>query len=140
MITRTDLFSAFGVYNTHYIIKYKKEYPKLSKVLQGASRHVETLARMVGNSTNNIGKIHRLVNYYNNKVTLILLADAALQNTTITLDAVNSKLYKISTQCTLEKRVVHSTMFIWNYVCTCSILEQCFRIVNYFILKPIKLY
>ena len=117
VITRKELIYVFGIHNAHYENAYTKDYPKLALFLKNASDKMDLIYQQNNNATKTIKQIQRFIERLNDKIIVILLEEAARQNTTVPIDIVNSKFKKISTRCTANHTVAFSPMLILNYVC-----------------------
>ena len=118
MITKKQLIFAFGAYQTHKYNKSTKYFPELTKFLQTQSNKLDLRIQKQGNSTETFNRIRKIIDTLNEKVGLVILADAARTPKRSPQNVPQAPFYKRSPTCSKNKNSSFDSMLILNFVST----------------------
>ena len=116
LITRKQLKFAFGVYQTYENNKSTKEFPELSTFLKIQSNKMSLSIQNQGNSTDNLPMIKKTIEKLNDKVGLVVLAEAARTPKRSPKDILRTPFYKASPICTDLQTNTVGSMLMLNFV------------------------
>ena len=118
LITKKQLKFAFGLYQTYKYNTSTKEFPELTTFLQTQSHKMDLSIQSQGNSTDNFHRIKKSIKSLNDKVGLVVLAEAARTPKRSPIDVLRAPFQKASPNCSDNKSTSFDSMLILNFVST----------------------
>lgn len=116
LITRKQLKFAFGLYQTYKYNMSTQDFPELTTFLRTQSNKMDLSIQNQGNSTDNFHRIKKSIENLNNKVGLVVLAEASNTPKRSPKDILRAPFYKTSPNCSDNKTTSFGSMLILNFV------------------------
>ena len=134
LVTRKEFTYAFGLYHTTVRRNSTKDFPSLARYLQKAYDEIDLTFQKEDTLTDNIEEVVHIIKNLNNKVSMIVLAEAASKPMPLRspLDILKAPYYKTPPTCSDNISTTYAAMLTISYVSifTFSIVSQTFKFGN----------